>query len=139
MSVSLQGKELHKLHSKVDLAWAEINSHFDLSDDAVAIRCVKANEIKKLNRKYRDKDSETNVLTFTYGDGQHDIALCLKVAQSEAKERDVEIGEYIMLLIVHGLLHVAGLDHERSEEEVSKMRSLEQRLLHQVGVKGISL
>lgn len=90
----------------------------------IAVRFVDAVEIQRLNRMYRDKDKETDVLSFSYldeyeGPGDHlgDIVICLEVAEKQAENGDVELE--VLDLLVHGSLHVLGYDHiEQSDAEI---------------------
>src|SRR3989344_5866569 len=72
--------------------------------DQISIQCVDEAEIRSLNQRYRGKDAPTNVLTFSYGEGQgHDIALCMSIALSEAADRKADIRDYAALLLAHAL------------------------------------
>jgi len=129
--------------------WAETRAHQDFLDEQVSVRCVSEDEIRRLNKEYRDRDAPTNVLTFSYGDvgeatelpegAEHDVALCLSVAEREAAQRSVELRDYVALLLVHALLHVAGMDHERSAAEERASRAAEQVILEQSGFMSQSL
>jgi probable rRNA maturation factor len=103
-------------------------------DQKVAIKCVSKKEINRLNKQYRKKDNVTNVLTFSYGDEEHDVALCLAVAKREASERKIELRDYVALLLVHAFLHVCGMDHERSSEEQEEMEREEKKILSETGI-----
>jgi len=139
MPLVINCESLLASQGKANDLWARVKSRFDLGDDAVTVECVSLSEIKKLNRKYRKIGKETNVLTFSYGEGQHDIALCPEVAEVEAKERGVSAQNYYLILLVHALLHVAGLDHEKSGEEATRMSELEKELLQEIGLGGVVL
>ena len=113
--------------------WEETIAYAHHADDEVTARFVTEIESKKLNKEYRKKDKATNVLTFSYGEGTHDIALCLPVAEREASERQVGLREYVALLLVHAFLHAVGFDHERSEEEAKATSVAEQEILARAG------
>ena len=119
----LTEKELQSL-------WHMARDRSNMPDDDVAMRCVSADEIQRLNKEYRNKDAPTNILTFSYApEGEHDIALCLEVARSEAHARAIAIRDYVALLVVHGLLHVCGMDHEESKESEITMQEKEREVL----------
>lgn len=112
--------------------WQATRTYRDFPDDQVNVRVVSENEIRELNKKYRGKDKSTNVLTFNY-DGEHDIAVCLEVAQREAKEKGVSEWDYVAWLLVHAFLHATGMDHEKSEEEAREMEQAEREILTKAG------
>ncbi|MBI1833666.1 MAG: rRNA maturation RNase YbeY [Candidatus Andersenbacteria bacterium] len=139
MPTVLQSEEEFVLTpSEVERLWQEVRKACEYPDDEVAVRCVSEEEIKKLNTKYRKKNHATNILTFTY-DEQHDIALCLSVAEEESREQEVALRDYVALLLVHAFLHATGMDHERSEEEAENTEDLETTILSKSGFSAISL
>ena len=94
--------------------------------------------IRSLNRKYRGKDAVTDVLSFSLreGDFPHihpellgDIVISVPVAVRQAAEAGESVDREIDRLLVHGLLHLIGYDHERSREDDNKMRRKETHLL----------
>lgn len=110
--------------------WETTRTNLQVPDDEVAMRCVSAEEIQRLNKEYRNKDAPTNILTFSYApEGDHDIAICLEVARSEAESRSIPFRDYVALLVVHGLLHVCGMDHEESEKSLLAMKEKEREIL----------
>ena len=107
----------------------------------LTIRFVDAAEGQVLNRDYRAKDYATNVLTFAYNEGeelaadepvQADIILCTDVLQREAEEQKKTVEEHTAHLVVHGVLHAQGYDHEH-EEEAGEMEHLERDILEALG------
>jgi probable rRNA maturation factor len=120
--------------------WNTVRMKTGCADDAVTIRCVSEQEIRELNMRYRTKDHPTNVLTFSYTNPpEHDIALCMDVARREATERNVSLRDYTALLVVHGLLHVTGMDHEDSPAEDEHTQVLEREILNECGFVPVSL
>jgi probable rRNA maturation factor len=101
----------------------------------ITLRFVNAEEGRKLNREFRGKDYATNVLTFAYGeqDIQADIILCTDVLQQEAVQQHKPILAHTLHLIVHGVLHAQGFDHEE-EEEAAEMEGMEVEILARLGV-----
>ncbi len=107
----------------------------------LTIRFVGAHEGQELNRDYRGKDYPTNVLTFAYADGEEvteddvvraDIVLCVDVLLQEAAERALPVGQHAAHLIVHGVLHAQGYDHE-DDDEAAEMEGLETEILGELG------
>ena len=107
----------------------------------LAIRFVDAEEGQTLNREYRGKDYATNVLTFAYNEGaeiaddeptQADIVLCTDVLQREADEQKKTVEEHAAHLVVHGVLHAQGFDHE-TDEEAEEMEQLERDIMEVLG------
>ncbi len=105
------------------------------------IRFVGEDEGRELNRDYRGKDYATNVLTFAYADGeevaeddvvQADIVLCVDVLLKEAAERGLPVVQHAAHLVVHGVLHAQGYDHE-DDEEAAEMEGLETEILGELG------
>jgi probable rRNA maturation factor len=107
-------------------------------DVDVAVRVVDAEEIRTLNRLYRDKDKATNVLSFPAGniDGLPaeagvqlgDVVVCAAVVAAEATEQGKAINDHWAHMIVHGTLHLLGFDHENDAEAI-EMEALEAQIL----------
>jgi len=106
----------------------------------LTLRIVDAEEGRILNRDYRGKDYATNVLTFAYTEDmdaevtQADIILCTDVLEKEAKEQKKTVLEHAQHLVVHGVLHAQGYDHE-DDEEAEEMEALEIEILESLGLK----
>jgi len=104
----------------------------------LTIRFVDAAEGQTLNRDYRGKDYATNVLTFAYTEDedsevtQADIIICTDVLEKEAAEQHKPVLEHAAHLIVHGVLHAQGYDHEE-ETEAEEMEGIETDILVQLG------
>ncbi|MCM1129480.1 MAG: rRNA maturation RNase YbeY [Oxalobacter formigenes] len=105
---------------------------------AIALRFVGEAEGRALNRDFRKKDYATNVLTFAYGNtspdpeseaaAEADIILCADVILAEAKAQGKTPAAHLAHLIIHGVLHAQGYDHE-TENEAAEMEALETRIL----------
>jgi probable rRNA maturation factor len=113
-----------------------------LAPAELTIRFVDAEEGRVLNRDYRAKDYATNVLTFAYNDGdeddsavtQADIILCTDVLQREAAEQGKTLAAHTAHLVVHGVLHAQGYDHE-SNAEATEMEGIEIDVLARLGLE----
>lgn len=104
----------------------------------LTLRFVDAEEGLALNRDFRGKDYATNVLTFAYTEDedaevtQGDIVLCSEVVIREAKEQHKTVEAHLAHLVVHGVLHAQGYDHE-GDADAAEMESLETEILAQLG------
>jgi pyridoxine 5-phosphate synthase len=111
------------------------------SDRHCAVVITSDAEIKELNRRYRKKNRPTNVLSFPFAVEDDtflqtpelhqlgDIVISFDRLLSEAKEFGCSISERLDWLLVHGILHLLGYDHERSEDAARTMYAKEQELL----------
>ena len=124
--------------------WLMRKNH--VSDHDLSITLVDDEEIGWLNNHYRDKDGPTNVLSFPFSHENNsfdisssilvkelgDIIISVETAQNEAKKLKVSLHDRLTWLITHGLLHLLGHDHERSEAEALAMWDLENKLINQL-------
>ncbi len=91
-------------------------------------------DLRALNRRFRGKNQPTDVLSFPAMDGLRngfagDIAISVDIARQNAKRLGHATAEEIKILCLHGLLHLAGLDHERDHGQMARReRSLRRRL-----------
>ena len=105
-------------------------------------------EVHALNREWRQRDMPTNVLSFPMlardellalaPDGPPellgDVTLAYETCAREAAEKGIPLEHHAAHLIVHGLLHLAGYDHETGETEAAAMEALETKALAQMGI-----
>jgi len=105
-------------------------------------------DVQALNAEWRGKDKPTNVLSFPMlerddlldlaPDGPPemlgDIALAHETCVREAAEKDIPVADHAVHLIVHGLLHLAGYDHEISDADADAMEALETKALAVLGL-----
>ena len=104
-------------------------------DASVTIRFVDGREGRALNRRYRGRDHATNVLTFVYDDDVSlagDIVLCVPVVVREARAQRKTLRAHFAHLVIHGMLHLQGYDHER-DDDAARMESREVALLRALG------
>ena len=112
---------------------AIIMSHLDCSNQEVSILLTEDKDIRQLNQEFRGIDQPTDVLSFPQNADEDpsipeeiilgDIAVSLDIAKTQAKEHGLDFKEEIILLLMHGILHLLGYDHEISEKEETKMRN----------------
>jgi probable rRNA maturation factor len=98
----------------------------------IAVRIVDAEEGRALNHDYRKKDYATNVLTFDYTQTPlvaADIVLCAPVIAKEAAAQRKTLQAHYAHMIVHGVLHAQGWDHETSKADALAMEALEVKIL----------
>jgi len=98
----------------------------------VTLRIVGASEGRRLNLIYRKKNKATNVLSFPYGKGSGDVVLCHPVIAREARAQGKSIAAHYAHLVVHGILHLRGYDHEK-KQDAKRMEAREVRLLRRLG------
>ena len=94
----------------------------------VLIRIVGLGEGRRLNQRFRRKNYATNVLTFHTGD----IVLCHPVIAREARAQGKSLAAHYAHLVVHGILHLRGYDHEKTRE-ADRMENAEIRRLRRLG------
>lgn len=92
-------------------------------------------EVRRLNRRWRGKDAPTNVLSFPTGETRMlgDVVLAFETVVREAEEGDRPLVHHFRHLIVHGVLHLLGHDHEADSDAV-RMENRERRILREFGV-----
>jgi probable rRNA maturation factor len=91
-------------------------------------------KLRVLNHDFRGKDKPTNVLSFPGADGYAgDIALAYGVTRKEAKAAGKTVADHATHLVVHGVLHLAGHDHERPKQ-ARIMEGLEVKILGRLGI-----
>lgn len=106
----------------------------------LSIRIVGTREGRQLNRRYRDKDYATNVLSFPVELPRGvkapllgDLVICAPVVAREAREQDKLLRNHYAHLTVHGVLHLLGYDHQ-NDTDAERMETLETRILAGLGI-----
>ena len=120
------------------------------AETEVSVLLVDDAEIRKLNQAYRGKDSATDVLSFPLEEEREDeieplviggpkgrmlgdIVVSVETAAAQAQAYGHSLEREMTFLLVHGLLHLLGYDHERSEADEKKMRLEEEKILTALG------
>jgi probable rRNA maturation factor len=105
----------------------------------VSIRIVDEEESRSLNNLYRGKDKPTNVLSFPMDVPEEfkipmlgDLVICAPVVEREAREQHKSSRAHWAHMVVHGMLHLQGYDHE-TDDEAREMETLEIQLLNELG------
>ena len=114
----------------------------DCMDQEISILFMEDADIRQLNKEFRDDDKSTDVLSFPQNSDEDpsipgeiilgDIAISLDKAKTQAKEHGLAFNEEIILLLIHGILHLLGYDHEISEQEEIKMRNKTRELFKDI-------
>ena len=141
LSVQRSLKRAESVHAPYAVAlrrWAK--AALRERDVEATVRLVGAEEGQALNRDYRGRDYATNVLTFVYGEMPGmpeiplcgDIVLCVPVVMREAEEQGKSLEAHFAHLMVHGMLHLQGFDHEEPAE-AETMEALEVAILAGLG------
>lgn len=101
---------------------------------AVTVRFVGPEEARDLNRGFRGRDYATNVLSFAYGDNplSGDLVVCVPVVEAEAREQGKSPQAHFAHMIVHGMLHLQGYDHE-TDADANVMEDREREILSVLG------
>ncbi len=89
--------------------------------------------IHELNRQYRNKDKPTDVLSFPLADEVcptllGDVVISIDTARRQARQRKRAFADELRALLIHGILHLLGYDHEVSDSEAVRMRRKEREL-----------
>lgn len=133
------------IQSAAQLAYAEANIQSMRTIDCV-IRLVDEREGQALNKQFRQKDKATNVLSFAYDatelpleadsepDYLGDIVICEPVIQQEAEQQGKTYEAHLTHMIVHGILHLCGYDHEISAD-AEQMEQLEVKILAKLNIE----
>jgi len=114
----------------------------------VSLLMTSDSEVHTLNLDWRGKDKPTNVLSFPMLEREDlldledsgppemlgDVALAYETCAREAEEKGITLEDHAAHLLIHGLLHLAGLDHEISPEDAREMELLEIKALALIGI-----
>jgi probable rRNA maturation factor len=113
-------------------------------DAELSVALVGNTEIRKLNAQFRKKDYPTDVLSFPAQDGVPtvarllgDVVISVDKAKQQAQERKRTLDEEMITLMIHGVLHLLGYDHERSAKDARIMTRLEKRIYRTLCEQGI--
>jgi probable rRNA maturation factor len=124
-----------KLLSKIAHRALEV---LGLSRVELSVALVSDAQIKRLNKLYRNKDKPTDVLSFPIGEKVEDwlilgdIVISVDTAKRQAQELGHSLEEELKRLLVHGLVHLLGYDHELGGEEEKKFFELEESVLREL-------
>lgn len=120
--------------------WCQAALQRDVHKAQISLVVVDEAEGRALNRDYRGKDYATNVLSFALNEGDTvagmplfgDLVFCAPVVAREAAEQGKSLDAHYAHLVVHGMLHLQGFDHE-ADDEAEAMEALETVILGKLG------
>ena len=106
------------------------------SQSELSLELVGDRRMRRLNRMYRKNDRTTDVLAFPMRESHNpcpmllgDVVISVPTARRQAKESGRSLGDELAALLVHGVLHLCGYDHERSAREAVRMRRRERAIV----------
>ena len=113
----------------------------ECGDREISVLLTDDRKMRKLNKRYRDKNLTTDVLSFPQNEGGEeglnphllgDVVISTTTAKRQSTEHGLSLEEEIVLLLIHGILHLLGFDHERSDEEARHMKEKTRKLFCQI-------
>ncbi|HQM80865.1 MAG TPA: rRNA maturation RNase YbeY [Syntrophorhabdaceae bacterium] len=127
-SIAIDGRRIQRLTN-------ELLTFSGLPGKDIGIFFVDNKKITELNTRFFGKQKPTNVISFSYvgglpGEIAGEVIISVEKAQEESERSCVHFYERLFALIIHGLLHIAGHDHEGDKTESRKMRYREKKLLN---------
>lgn len=142
-SVIVRQTRLRRLVETLLEEVGELSSEFGLS-------LIGDRRMRRLNREFRGKNRTTDVLAFAVREGRAphatritarllgDVVISVPTAMRQASEAERSLDEELVVLLIHGLLHLCGYDHERSEREARRMQRRERLIRRRLGrVQGL--
>jgi len=140
MSISIQNRQ--KLLSvdlgRVRRSLKRLLKELGFKDSEVSLLLVDDDQIREINKDYLQRDRPTNVISFAMTEGAFgdvhpeilgDIILSVETASRDAVAYDIDFMDEVEFLLIHGLLHLVGYNHENVESrEVEKMKKMEREL-----------
>jgi len=102
--------------------------------ETLSLAFIDKSEIKKLNKKFRNKNKATDVLSFELNDKGiiGEIVICPEIVKENAKKCKVSVKSELLKVFVHGILHLCGYDHEKSKREADEMETKQEKYLSKV-------
>jgi probable rRNA maturation factor len=89
-------------------------------DYSLSVAFISKMQSKKINNEYRKKNNPTNILSFPLSKKEGEILICPDVVKTETKKFDKNFRELLTFLIIHGCLHLKGLDHGKKMEKLEE-------------------
>ena len=110
------------LEEKLNKALSYIFKEEGITDSSINLKILTDEDIKELNKKFRNKNTTTNVLSFSNEDVSKsitgnlgDIAISYEFVERESKEHKKNFDDHMIHMLVHGVYHILGFDHENDE------------------------
>jgi len=129
------------LKIKLNNAFLLICNEEQIKQCSINVRIMDDKEMQELNKKFRGKDASTNVLSFTNEDiskpitgNLGDIAISYEFVKNESEELDVDFDDHMIHMLIHGVYHILGFDHE-SNTMAEVMENKEIKLLEKLNIR----
>ena len=129
------------LENKLIKAFEYLCSKEKILNSSINFRILNDIEMTELNKKFRKKNKSTNVLSFTNEDisksltgNLGDIAVSYEYLEEESKQLKKNFDDHIIHMLIHGVYHILGLDHE-NDTSANKMENKEIELLKELNIK----
>ena len=123
----------------------KIMKMLDCADKELSISLVDDDYIQELNKHYLGRDKTTNVISFSIREGEYgninpqllgDVIISVDTAMKDADKGKLSIDQEIDFLMIHGILHLLGYNHENTtKEETKKMRQKEKELFNEINFR----
>ena len=136
VTVAARGVRAAGLKTSLGRSARRLLAGLDLGGAELSVLLVSDAEMQRLNRDWRGKDRPTDVLAFAQGEGDGgtpdgllgDVVISVDTARRQARSGRRPLDREAERLLVHGLLHLLGYDHERSAREAARMKRKEREL-----------
>lgn len=131
-----------ELESRLKEKTALLKEKIGKENRTMSLYFCKKETMQELNREYREKNRPTDILSWVYeenekeclpGDVWGEIVLCTEICREQATASKLNLESELIRLLVHGLAHLTGYNHEISAEEEKRMLEFEQDLLKSIG------
>ena len=136
VGVSMRGRRAPALAARLARSARRLLRALGLERAELSVLLVSDREMRRLNHRWRGRDRPTDVLAFAQGEGPAaapdgllgDVVISVDTARCQAAERGETLGREGERLLIHGLLHLLGYDHERSAADARRMQRRERAL-----------
>ena len=129
------------LKIKMNDAFKLICDEEEIKECSINLKVMSDKSIQKLNKKYRSKDTSTNVLSFTNEDisktitgNLGDIAISYEFVKRESVDLDIEFHDHMIHMLIHGVYHILGFDHNNNKM-AEVMENKEIKLLKKLNIR----
>jgi probable rRNA maturation factor len=121
-------KQIRLWHKKVSHTLKKLKKWQNAHE--VTLVLVAALEGKKLNRKFRNKNYATDVLSFapTEAGSLGEIVICIPIIKKQARAHGLRVEDEFLYMYIHGLLHLLGYEHEKNDKQARRMYRLQDQL-----------
>lgn len=140
MAISIQNRQKRQRIdvSRLRRSLKRLLKELNRQDTEISILLVDDDQIREINKTYLKRDCPTNVISFSMAEGSFgdihpeilgDIILCTETAARDAVKGHLDFMDEVEFLLIHGLLHLIGYDHENTgADEADKMKNREREL-----------